>query len=890
MTSTHFTDGPTQAITFDALKTLKNTTTKNIANLVKDVRETKKLIGSINNSIEQKIKEIEAKASAAETKATAVAEKSTKEKTVASTAVSATKVSSEKKAKEATHEKVVAVKQSPNTEDAKSTVKIEISHVEPLIDKPKDDKKVFIDKDGKQIVRKFITDRVPPQRPMQTQQPRQGGQYNRNNNSGPRQPYNGPRTGEGHNRNFNPQNRPQTGANRMQSGTGRPQTGAGFVPQPINFPKEQPGKNFGNKNKTPERSADGKKQMSAKTLIKKGFVSEGSGLDYDSEFVTRKLRTKKEQVTKEQNKIESAVVNTQMVPLKVLSEKIGIPAAKILSKLISEGIEDKITINSSVDFDYAASIADDFGIKLELKLEKTFEEQMMDYGALSKGAKLEDKEKRPPIITVLGHVDHGKTSLLDSIRKTHVTSGEAGGITQHIGAYMVAYDKQQVTFIDTPGHAAFTEMRARGAQVTDVAILVVAADDGVMPQTIEALNHAKAAKVPVVVAVNKIDKNDSNPDRVKQQLSEHGILPEEWGGDSIFVPVSAKTGAGIDKLLEAVLLVAEVADLKANSKKRASGTIIEAKLDKGRGPVATVLVQNGTLKTGDFVVAGTCVGKIRAMFNDVNQSVKTAGPSVPVEVLGFSDVPSAGDLLFVVDEKLSKQVADERKNKEKVNKVIESTKVSLDDIFGKISEGQLKNLNLIIKADVQGSLEALKGTVEKISNNEVKVSSIHGGVGGINESDVMLAKASGAIIIGFNVRADSNAKAVAEREQVDIRLYSIIYDIVDDITKAMKGMLAPKFEEKMLGTAEVREIFKITGVGIVAGSYVTNGKILRNCKLRVYRNDVIVYEGTMQALKRFKEDVKEVASGFECGISIQNFNDIKVGDVFEAYELKQLEV
>ncbi|KAI4453276.1 translation initiation factor if-2-related [Holotrichia oblita] len=764
---------------------------------------------------------------------------------------------------------------------------VEVTHVEPLIDKPKDDKKVFIDKDGKQIVRKFITERVVPQRPAQ-RTPLGGGQRPAYGGGQTRNPAGRPQQSDGHGGGFN---RPQ-GTSR-QSGTigGRPAPGQGLArfstPLLPAQPAKEHSKNFANKNKTPDKG-DSKKQMSQRTLIKKGFVSTGNALDYDSDFVTRKLRGKKESAQKEQIKIERAVVNTQQVPLKILSEKIGVPAAKILSKLISAGIETKITINSSVDFDYAASIADEFGVVLELQIERTFEEKMIDREIAQRDI-AEDMHRRPPIVTVLGHVDHGKTSLLDAIRKTSVTAGEAGGITQHIGAYTVKLNNEQLTFIDTPGHEAFTAMRARGAQITDIAILVVAADDGVMPQTIEALNHAKAAGVPIVVAVNKIDKPEANPDRVKQQLNEHGILPEEWGGDAIFVPVSAKTRAGIDKLLEAVLLVAEVLELKANSSKQAKGTIIESKLDKGRGPVATVLVQNGTLRVGDNVVAGVCVGKVRAMFNDKQQSVKEAGLSSPVEILGFSEVPSAGDAVYAVDEKLAKQVADERKVKEREDKIVESSKVSLDDIFGKINEGKLKSLNVIIKTDVQGSLEALKGSLVKIANDEVRVTPIHGGVGGINESDIMLAKASGAIIIGFNVRADSNAKIVAEKEQIDIRLYSVIYDAVDDITKAMKGMLKPKFEETLLGQAEVRETFRITGVGVVAGCYVTSGKILRNCKLRVYRDNVIAYEGTMLALKRFKEDVKEVAAGFECGISIQNFNDIKVGDVFEAYKLDEVE-
>ena len=878
-----------QAVTFDTLKSLKTNVVKDASRLLNDIREMKKKIHSVNAAIESKMK-VFASCDTESEKQSAAPQEAAKETVVAvpeAKPVKSAKKEVVKKAEEAaltvTPQVVAPPVEAPVLEEKKqTTVKVEVKHVAPLIDKPKDDTtKIFIDKDGKQIVRKFITQRVIPQRPQPT-----GSRppYN-NSGAGNRRP--GGQQGGGQGYGYN---RPQ-GTGQRPGGMGRPAPGQGLSrfsapPEPMQ-PGRDHSKNFANKPRVPEK-ADAKKQMSQRTLLKKGFVSSGNALDYDNEFVTRKLRGKKESAQKEQQKIERAVISTQQVPLKVLSEKIGVPAAKILSKLISAGIEAKITINSSVDFDYAATIADEYGVTLELQLEKSFEEKMIDRENVDRDI-AEDMQKRPPIVTVLGHVDHGKTSLLDSIRKTSVTTGEAGGITQHIGAYTVRLNNEPITFIDTPGHAAFTAVRARGAQITDIAILVVAADDGVMPQTIEALNHAKAAGVPIIVAVNKIDKNEANPDRVKQQLNEHGVLPEEWGGDSIFVPVSAKTGIGIDKLLEAILLVAEVLELKANSSKQAKGTIVESKLDKGRGPVATVLVQNGTLRVGDNVVAGICVGKIRAMFNDKNQSVKEAGPSSPVEILGFSDVPDAGDTVYAVDEKLAKQVADERKVKEREEKIIENSKVSLDDIFGKINEGKLKSLNIIIKTDVQGSLEALKGALVKITNDEVKVNPIHGGVGGINESDIMLAKASGAIIIGFNVRADSNAKTVAEREQVDIRLYSVIYDAVDDVTKAIKGMLKPKFEETLLGQAEVRETFRITGVGVVAGCHVTSGKILRNCKLRVYRDNVIAYEGTMLALKRFKEDVKEVASGFECGISIQNFNDIKTGDIFEAYKLEEVE-
>lgn len=609
--------------------------------------------------------------------------------------------------------------------------------------------------------------------------------------------------------------------------------------------------------------------------------------DYDEDRVVRRNRRKStnEAPVVVAPKITNAVITTQEVSIKALSEKIGVTASEIIKQLFKEGVMK--TINDTVDFDYAEYIAGLNGVTLELKLEKTAEEIISGAG---EDDGLENNEKRPPIVTVMGHVDHGKTSLLDAIRHTHVTSGEAGGITQHIGAYTVTCHGEPITFIDTPGHAAFTAMRARGAKVTDVAIIVVAADDGVKPQTVEAINHAKAAGVSIVVAINKMDKPDVDPDRVKQQLTEYGLLAEEWGGDTIMVPVSAKTGMNLDKLLESVLLVAEMKELKANSKKRATGTIIEAKLDKGKGPVATVLVANGTLHVGDSLIAGSATGKIRAMFDDKGRKVKSAGPSIPVEVLGFSEVPAAGDFMYVADDKLVKKAAEERKDKIKLENARQSTPaMNLDNLFGKISEGQLKNLNLIVKTDVVGSLEALKASLEKISNDEVKVSCIHGGVGGINETDVILAKASQAIVIGFNVRADSNAKALAEKEGVDIHLYSVIYDAVDDVTAAMKGMLAPKYKETTVGSVEVREVFKITGVGTVAGAYVTQGKAVRNGKVRIYRDNIMIYDGTINALKRFKDDVKEVAAGYECGISVVNYNDIKVGDVFEVYQVEEIQ-
>lgn len=648
----------------------------------------------------------------------------------------------------------------------------------------------------------------------------------------------------------------------------------------MDIPRNDPQKSHGNKNKTKDHPDEKKTAGYKKTLLTRDFSA-----DYDEDRVVRRARSKKSDNSASvvAPKITHAVITVKDVPIKLLSERIGISASEIIKQLFKEGIMK--TINDSVDFDYAEYIAGLHGVTLELKVEKTAEEIIS--GAEADDG-LDNDTKRPPIVTVMGHVDHGKTSLLDAIRNTSVTSGEAGGITQHIGAYTVTAKGEQITFIDTPGHAAFTAMRARGAKITDIAIIVVAADDGVMPQTVEAINHAKAAGVSIVVAINKMDKPHIDPDRVKQQLTEYELIPEEWGGDTIMVPVSAKTGMGLDSLLESVLLVTELKELKANPKKRAVGTIIEAKLDKGRGPVATILVSNGTLNVGDSLIAGSATGKIRAMFDDKGKKVKSAGPSMPVEVLGFSEVPQAGDYMYVADEKLVKKAAEERRDKIKLENTRQMPSINLGDLFGRISEGQLKTLNIIVKTDVQGSLEALKASLEKISNEEVKVSAIHGGVGGINETDIMLAKASQAIVIGFNVRADNNAKSVAEKEGVDIRLYSVIYDAVDDVTAAMKGMLAPKFTENILGSAEVREVFKISGVGTVAGCYVTNGKIVRNGKVRVYRNNVSVYDGSIMALKRFKDDVKEVSYGYECGISVENYNDIKIGDVFEVYLMEEI--
>ena len=599
----------------------------------------------------------------------------------------------------------------------------------------------------------------------------------------------------------------------------------------------------------------------------------------------RKMRSPKKQKRQEipTIKIEHAVVTTQEIPLKVLSEKLGVSAVEITKRLFKEGIMKGI--NDSIDYDNAALMAADMGIDLEYKPEKTAEEVLMDTTAIEDESKL---VLRAPVVTVMGHVDHGKTSLLDKIRATSVTSGEAGGITQSIGAYTVTAKGKQITFIDTPGHAAFTAMRARGAQVTDIVILVVAADDGIMPQTVEAINHAKAANVPIIVAMNKMDKYEINPDRVKQELIEHELVPEEWGGDTMVVPVSALTGMGIDDLLDSVNLVAEMQELKADPDRAAKGTIIEAKLDKGKGPVASIIVQTGTLRTGDNILSGTTMGRVRAMFDDKGKPVKAAGPSMAVSILGLEDVPNAGDSIVAVDQSLMKQVQEERKNKQRESMIKEQSRVSLDDIFAQVEEGKIQTLNLIVKGDVQGSVEAVKQSLEKLTNEEVRVKVIHAAAGAINEGDVMLADSANAIIIGFNVRPDTKAKKLAESSKVDVRSYRIIYELLDDMEAALKGMLAPKLKEVLTGKCEVRQTFNITGVGTVAGCYVTDGKIVRGGKLRIYREDIMICEGGVKQLKRFKDDVKEVNYGYECGCAIDGFNEIRVGDIIECYVTEEI--
>ena len=566
-----------------------------------------------------------------------------------------------------------------------------------------------------------------------------------------------------------------------------------------------------------------------------------------------------------------------------LASRMKKTAGEVIKQLIKLGVF--ASVSDVIDYDTAALVAMELGCKVEKEVVVTVEERLIDDH--------EDTEdelvSRAPVVVVMGHVDHGKTSLLDYIRHANVASGEAGGITQHIGAYTVEINGSPITFLDTPGHEAFTSMRARGAMVTDIAILVVAADDGIMPQTIESINHAKAAGIPLVVAINKMDTVGANPERIKQQLTEYDIVPEEWGGDTIVCPISAKTGMGIDNLLENLVILAEVQELKANPNRAAKGAVIEARLDKGRGPIMTVLVQNGTLKLGDIIIAGTAVGRVRTMINDKGMRITEAGPSVPVEISGMSEVPSAGDTFnAVADERMARELVEERKIQQKNAAFGANKKVSLEDLFSQIQAGEMKTLNIIVKADVQGSAEAVKASLEKITNEEVRVKVIHSGVGAINESDVMLAATSGAIIVGFNVRPDNAARDNAARSNVDMRMYRVIYDCINEIEAAMKGMLAPKFKEVVIGHAEVRETYKVSKVGTVTGCYVTDGKIQRGCSVRVLRDNVVVHEGELASLRRFKDDVKEVASGYECGMQVEKFNDIKVGDVIECFVMEQV--
>ncbi len=719
-------------------------------------------------------------------------------------------------------------------------------------------------------------------------QPGQGGGYGRPAQQGggygrPAQPGQG--GGYGRPGSGAPSSRP--GARPGMGGTGGMRGGFGRKSAPELTPtieKERvsnydPNKKQYVRQNDPERNANRNRRQAAR--------NNGSMLG-DDEFVRGKRKKKSSQQNAfkpEPVKIEKAYMTAETITVKDLTERIGKPAGEIIKKLLLLGI--MATINNELDFDTAQLVCNEFGVELEMKLDKTAEDTLQEEDFADDEA---DLRPRAPVVTIMGHVDHGKTSLLDYIRKTKVTASEAGGITQHIGAYTVKVNDQKITFLDTPGHEAFTAMRARGAQATDIAVLVVAADDGVMPQTIEAINHAKAADVPVIVAINKMDKPEANAERIRQELTEYNLVAEEWGGDTIMVPVSALTGENVDQLLEMILLVAEMQNYRANPNRKARGIIIEARLDKNRGPVATVLIKNGTLRVSDTIVAGTSYGRVRAMVNDRGERVKEAGPSEPVEVVGFNDVPDAGDVMSAVDDdRLSRQVAEERKDKLRAALIKSKTQTTLDDLFSQISAGQVKELNLIIKADVQGSVEAVKQSLEKLSNDEVRVRAIHGGVGAITETDIMLASASNAIVIGFNVRHDNAVREIAEREKVDVRLYRVIYNAIEDVQNAMKGLLAPKFKEVILGRAEVRQTFRVTGVGLVAGSYVLDGKIVRNAQARVLRDNVVVQEDKIDSLRRFKDDAREVAAGYECGIGLEKFADIKEGDVIECFEMEQIQ-
>ena len=566
-----------------------------------------------------------------------------------------------------------------------------------------------------------------------------------------------------------------------------------------------------------------------------------------------------------------------------LASRMKKTAGEVIKLLMKNGV--MAGINQTIDYDTAEYVATEMGCKVEKEVTVTIEEQIIDDHVDT----ADELQTRAPVVVVMGHVDHGKTSLLDAIRKTSVTAGEAGGITQHIGAYTVDVNGNMVTFLDTPGHAAFTSMRARGAKSTDIAILVVAADDGIMPQTVESINHAKAAGVPIIVAINKMDKPTANPDRIKEQLTKYDLIPEEWGGDTVICPISAKTGMGLDNLLDMIILTAEVLELKANPNRRAKGTVIEARLDKSRGPIATLLVQNGTLKQGDIVIAGTAVGRVRVMTNDKGRTVKTAGPSIPVEITGLADVPTPGDEFnAVTDERMARELVEQRRQAEKDAAANAMSKVTLDNLFARMQEGEMKELPLIVKADVQGSAEALKSSLEKISNDEVRVKVIHTGVGAINESDILLASTAGAIIVGFNVRPDSAAQASGQRANVDMRFYRVIYDAIDEIEAAMKGMLAPQYEEVVIGHAEVRLTYKVSAVGTVAGCMVKDGKVTRDSKVRVLRDNIVIHEGEVGSLQRFKDAAKEVTAGYECGMSIAKFNDIKEGDIFECFQMQEV--
>ena len=725
------------------------------------------------------------------------------------------------------------------------------------------------------------------------------GQRPTQQRDGQRQAFNNgtrPQFANGQNRFNNNQGRPYNPNNKMQGANGampekgaRPvqsqsagAVGSGFVSQgkPKTDYKAQQTK------KKTEHNYEEKKSLNRKALLMRGFVADASLENEDGVIMgSRKIKGKKarQQETVVAPAIDHAVITTDNLTVKLLAEKIGKPVVEIIKKFMILG--NMVNINSQIDFESAELIASEFGVTLEQKLEKTAEEQLSDIKNINDDEK--DLVKRPPVVTVLGHVDHGKTSLLDYIRETNVIDGEAGGITQHIGAYTIEKNGELITFIDTPGHAAFTAMRARGAELTDIAILVVAADDGVMPQTVEAIKEIKSVKAPMIVAINKIDKPEANIDRIKQQLTEYDVVPEEWGGDAIIIPISAKTGQNIDKLLEMILFVAEYQNLRANPSRKAIGSVIEAKLDKGKGPVATILVQNGTLKVGDVIIAGTSAGKVRAMLNEKGKNVKSAGPSFAVSVLGLSNVPNAGDEMYAVDEKMSKKVLSERMVKEKTDK-IKAADNSVDALMSRFKETEYKSYNVIIKADVQGSLEALTATLSEIMNEEVKVRCIHGGVGAINENDVMMAQASNAIIVGFNTKPDFKAKVLADKYKVNILYNKIIYEVVDYVTKQIDAMKTPKYKENITGKAEIRAVFKASKVGAIAGCYILDGKLSRGQKVRVYRNKDVIFDGNIATIQREKDEVKDISAGFECGIVLKDFSQIQIGDIIEGISLERI--
>ena len=635
-----------------------------------------------------------------------------------------------------------------------------------------------------------------------------------------------------------------------------------------------------------ERSGDRRMNQSNKEKFRNAGRNRGG--KQSMTFSNKRRQAEAEKMRRLQLEIAKKTPLTVKIPDEIsvgeLASRMKKTGAEVVKCLMKNGV--MASLSQLIDFDTASFVAEELGCKVEKEVVVTIEEKLIDDHQDTE----DELQPRAPVVVVMGHVDHGKTSLLDYIRNASVASGEAGGITQHIGAYQVQINGKPITFLDTPGHEAFTSMRARGAMITDIAILVVAAEDGIKPQTVESINHAKAAEIPVIVAINKMDKPDANPERVKQQLTEYGLLAEDWGGDTIVCPISAKTGMGIDNLLEMVALTAEVSELKANPNRAASGAVVEARLDKGRGPVATLLVQNGTLKQGDIIIAGTAVGRVRQMVNDKGAKLTSAGPSVPVEITGLGEVPEAGaHFNAVADERLARELVEQRKEEEKRKANAPISKVSLEDLFSQIQAGEMKTLNIIVKADVMGSVEAVKASLEKISNEEVRVRVIHGAVGAISESDVMLASTSNAIIVGFNVRPDAVARESAARSHVDMRMYRVIYDAIDEIEAAMKGMLAPKFREAVIGHAEVRQTYKVSSVGTVAGCYVTDGKIQRACDVRIVRDGIVVHEGHLASLQRFKDAVKEVASGYECGLSFEKYNDIKLGDIVEAYVMEQIE-